>query len=547
HPCDVNHECSTQCRKCQKSVQRKLLNCGHEIEMKCFVSVENFKCREKCGKSLPCGHSCVQKCSEACGPCQETTMKQQVKCNEEALPENCKTEIVISETACTHAISVNCNKRNASRQEIQSFCSKPCDFMFPTDDNGCGHKCSGTCGACLMGTLHEKCKDKCQRALICGHICNFPCSKNCPPCVKKCQMKCKHSKCKMQCGDDCFICKCKHKRCTKLCGEMCDRGPCHEPCENTLKCGHMCIGFCGEVCPPLCRVCNMDKLTELQLLFTEDDEDARFIWLPDCRHAIEVEGLTMHFNASDEKGEIGLKRCPRCTTVVTTLSGRFGNIIRKTFQDVAAVKRTYFGNREQNKRISEDIQDKLLVEENNLRNHLPLVKSFFEKMLYFERNIEDSDLQLRVIDIHTLQSLQQIWIWGSRANIEAKTLYDDRILASLTCNTKYDERSQQIVLKDIKKLEEYLKTGLGISEGERTEIIKAFNMKGGHWFKCPNGHFYMIGECGGAMQIATCNECGATIGGNNHSLLADNQFGGEMDGAARPAWDTVMIPQNYGF
>ncbi len=57
-----------------------------------------------------------------------------------------------------------------------------------------------------------------------------------------------------------------------------------------------------------------------------------------------------------------------------------------------------------------------------------------------------------------------------------------------------------------------LKTGMGISEVERMEIIKALDMKQGHWFKCPNGHFYSIGECGGAMQIGKCNECGAAIG-----------------------------------
>lgn len=109
---------------------------------------------------------------------------------------------------------------------------------------------------------------------------------------------------------------------------------------------------------------------------------------------------------------------------------------------------------------------------------------------------------------------------------------------------------------------------MGISEVERMEIVKAFNMKQGHWFKCPNGHLYAIGECGGATETATCNECGAAIGqllyftvhiqwihyfifcyigGSNHSLLRTNQFAPEMDGAARPAWDTVMVPQNFGF
>ena len=29
-------------------------------------------------------------------------------------------------------------------------------------------------------------------------------------------------------------------------------------------------------------------------------------------------------------------------------------------------------------------------------------------------------------------------------------------------------------------------------------IIKAIGLNSGHWYECPNGHPYVIGECGGA-------------------------------------------------
>ncbi len=58
----------------------------------------------------------------------------------------------------------------------------------------------------------------------------------------------------------------------------------------------------------------------------------------------------------------------------------------------------------------------------------------------------------------------------------------------------------------------------------------------GHWYKCPNGHIYVIGDCGGAMVRSRCNECGATIGGDSHRLDATNRLAGEMDGAQQPAW-----------
>jgi len=61
-------------------------------------------------------------------------------------------------------------------------------------------------------------------------------------------------------------------------------------------------------------------------------------------------------------------------------------------------------------------------------------------------------------------------------------------------------------------------------------------MKQGHWYKCPNGHIYLITECGGAMEESRCNECGAAIGGGSHRLRSDNQVASEMDGAMRSAW-----------
>jgi hypothetical protein len=44
-----------------------------------------------------------------------------------------------------------------------------------------------------------------------------------------------------------------------------------------------------------------------------------------------------------------------------------------------------------------------------------------------------------------------------------------------------------------------------------------------HWFECPNGHPYFIGNCGGAMQEGVCNECGARVGGSSHVLLGSNR------------------------
>lgn len=101
-------------------------------------------------------------------------------------------------------------------------------------------------------------------------------------------------------------------------------------------------------------------------------------------------------------------------------------------------------------------------------------------------------------------------------------------------------------LESLKALQEILKTSVVVSKYEREMIVKAMNLNSGHWYKCPNGHFYCIGECGGAMQVGICPECGASIGGTSHTLLSDNAHAPEMDGSRYPAWSELNNLNNFG-
>lgn len=66
---------------------------------------------------------------------------------------------------------------------------------------------------------------------------------------------------------------CPHSKCSKLCSDLCDREPCTQPCLKRLKCDHKCIGFCGEPCPTLCRICNVDEVTTVLFGFEVPDDD----------------------------------------------------------------------------------------------------------------------------------------------------------------------------------------------------------------------------------------------------------------------------------
>ena len=80
---------------------------------------------------------------------------------------------------------------------------------------------------------------------------------------------------------------------------------------------------------------------------------------------------------------------------------------------------------------------------------------------------------------------------------------------------------------------------------ERQQIVQAVGVKKGSWYKCPKGHIYVIGECGGAMERAKCPECGEVIGGSNHRLEEGNTLAPEMDGARYGAWSEQANMENY--
>lgn len=67
-------------------------------------------------------------------------------------------------------------------------------------------------------------------------------------------------------------------------------------------------------------------------------------------------------------------------------------------------------------------------------------------------------------------------------------------------------------------------------------ISEAIGLSSGHWYECPNGHPYAIGECGGAMEKSVCPECNAEIGGLNHNLNSQNRFS-RFGGGDKPAYD----------
>ncbi|PKC03010.1 hypothetical protein RhiirA5_452565 [Rhizophagus irregularis] len=89
------------------------------------------------------------------------------------------------------------------------------------------------------------------------------------------------------------------------------------------------------------------------------------------------------------------------------------------------------------------------------------------------------------------------------------------------------------LLENCNEVEEFAINLSGILRmEEKLEIHRAMRTEfrgSGHWYECPNGHPYTIGECGAAMQTSRCPDCNEVIGGSSHRLTSTNRINSEFD------------------
>ncbi|NXU15883.1 ZNFX1 protein, partial [Pardalotus punctatus] len=562
--------CYKPCGKCMVKVEKTISKCGHTQMVPCHIPESEFKCLEPCQKLLNCGHTCRNSCGQGCSlPCREC---------------------VTATLKCGHKQKVECWVITMGREEAVE-CKIACSVTL-----ACGHVCSGSCHTCFGGRFHKACNRPCKRFLICSHKCQQPCTAECPPCQKECQNYCIHSKCKKKCWESCVPCaepcewQCQHYQCTSLCSEPCNRPRCNVPCPKILPCGHPCVGLCGEPCPKKCLVCDHEELTQIFFGF-EDDPDARFVQLEDCGHVFESQGLDHYMDEDDDA--VKLKVCPMCQTPIRK-NLRYGSSVKRQVEEIERVKQKIQGPTEeiesgrkrllaalvQNGVLRSNLPSKYTMLEFRLKASAHSTKSIglIENLLNFYERIADLTHSMNKIDekerkgvrnrldkVQEWLDMQRIGFTGQElsdlqseiqrltyllsllARCKASRVMSPDIAAEINCareilegTKKFTEEDEAAVKAHLEKISAALPvSGLGISEAERVQIVSAIGCPRGHWFKCKNGHIYVIGECGGAMQRSTCPECHEVIGGMNHTLESSNSLAPEMDGASHAAWSDV--------
>lgn len=564
------------------------LNCGHECTKVCHpYSHDGIKCWKPCARDhVGCGHKCPKTCYEECGKC-------------------C---IPIEKTlGCGHEQSVPCHL-----DAKEAKCASPCKKIL-----GCGHPCDKLCGdSCQRKCRHKlsycvsecqhtievdcwilndpkekqliACTMACGKPLICSHSCDGVCCKSrgaCDPCKKPCENQCVHSKCGLSCGDPCIQCKepcawkCAHKECTRLCFEPCDRDACNEPCLKRLRCGHQCIGVCGERCPTICRICDPTEVDTITLVpISESDTTATFVQL-DCGHVFESCGIDVWLKTCVEGAGTGAVRLPECPTCKKPVrrTMRFGAAIKQTLAQIEDVKpRILFKQWLDQAQALFDDGDFLKC----MGLALKSLKSFptvAAAQVYIkaaqEANMRPEAYQ-RLLGLPNATTpiyliSQALLLMGVHNKWRDPLEAAGKILSTLLTPTARDETADQCVflayahymlnkqaevankiLDSVLQVRPSFQSAIGLKQDIQamkevvTLLSKTEGIRPGAWYQCRNGHLFVIGECGGAMETSKCPDCGAVVGGQNHALDASNSHVA-VDGSRHAAWGDDANMANF--
>ncbi|RUS21170.1 hypothetical protein BC937DRAFT_93413 [Endogone sp. FLAS-F59071] len=355
------HGCPKKCYECNQleycppceTMVDVILPCGHPFTGRCNLmphDLEDIRCHKFVHYRLPCGHTKETECFHVrdrqylsklvCGKQEERKLK------------------------CRHTVMTVCGKA--------PVCLENCIQSLP-----CGHPCTNKCG---KDHTHERkdCIQPCTKQLICGHACARGCrspNEHTDRCLEKCTWVCSHGhKCGRECWRACIQCvqkckyQCPHYECSNRCYEKCDRPPCNKRCKRKLKCGHPCIGLCGENCPP-CKTCNPTLQCPISLkTLKELDENEMAYELPECGCVFLVECLDQYFENQAKNGDhtaIKLWQCPTCRVPICTAL-RYNGYIKT---ELALVNEIKIQQEENRQRLTEQEKSQVISAMNEETKH----------------------------------------------------------------------------------------------------------------------------------------------------------------------------------
>ena len=603
HRCEkMCHDCKIICDPCQVGVEKIMPKCGHTQQVPCYCDPKNFICQEPCPKILPCNHKCKNTCGELhTVECQELVPKECLN-KHEGKAECYLTKQRFSRRCnapcgealmCGHTCRGTCGECRQGR--LHKPCMEKCGRTLT-----CGHDCSSKCAQnCPL--CEKQCPVNCLHG-PCGHKCH----EQCRPCSHDCERKCEHQQCTRRCGEFCGckpcdepctkVLPCKHK-CMGLCGEICPNvcRICDKDTFNDkvtmifgtedvespelriimLDCEHMfdveSLDKCmqsensGKIQWKCCLLCKQpifktNRYREYVIKFITDLNEVKemnhVMSQNEHRHyqskvkemvrrssLIQNPGkFAQHIErVSDQRlqaeyiifyAEQSVEKAIKdtATEMDTTDAMHAGNLPRKNQADLGAAMATL-------KNQKQDLIHKL---------------QFYRRQTITEQVLHDVQAEQHRIQLLSAVLKVQSQIGAKNIKIasadqekldEFLSTYEvrgDRVCKVKMSPSEYE--SSMMYIEDLRKRHPDI---TGITHEEKEMIIRTLRAKPGSWYKCPKGHIYNIGDCGGAMEEGTCPECKSTIGGGRHRLRSDNAHARDFDRSSHAAWPMGDDMANY--
>ena len=600
--------CYEECGDCEELVEKIIPKCGHTQQVPCHQDPSKFECQRACQKTLQCGHTCTKKCGQLCvkecqilvtreWPCGHTGQAEcYVTKENHSLLRKCKAKC--DETLeCGHKCTGTCGTCYQGR--LHKRCSDKCERPLL-----CGHLCSEKCAQncppcpkeCIFTCAHGRCGNKCSTLCKpCPEKCEWKCEHH--ECTKNCGEICNRPRCNEPCRR--IILKCLH-RCPGLCGEQCpvDREG-NRICRicDEEKWSELCQEIFGTEEEPGARFIQLVdcghifEVTGLDRWMDMDPSDEGAIQWKTCLICKQPIISTLRYSniAKQTLTHINKAKKLQCFSMTQDERKKLEEDIDRTAHEHVSM---FFLNCEerviQYKKQIRELPDSSLKQDHVILCAASDAQKACQLVTVIQSNCNqtevNSDLKEKValllkqkssfsrflkIISHRVTNQVQSDVLAERRRLmllantykilcdasATRTPIDPDDLSYLQCirercetvghriNKLDDEGeylSMQSYLQDLSK-----KYGVMLTKEERKMIIAALRAKPGSWYKCPKGHIYQIGDCGGATQEGKCPECGATIGGSHHRLRDDNTHAGEFDNSAHAAWSAGANLANY--
>ncbi|RXG58927.1 hypothetical protein Avbf_03116 [Armadillidium vulgare] len=298
------------------------------------------------------------------------------------------------------------------------------------------------------------------------------------------------------------------------CGYACNIKPCTEPCPKKLKCGHECIGYCGEKCPKLCRICDNTKVNEI-LCDLEKTKNARFVQLEDCDDIFESSFLDEYMSSSKsyDNYKIAMKLCPKCKVPIYNTK-RYQNIIVPAYQRVVEAIRTYIAKQPMNvmsglrhvvfNRFNpvphqeyqlNDFQEKMKERsENMIKNGLSFdtegkIRNLIKKLDKYTNHISRQAMYEFSCELRRLEICSCVEKCRQKDKFFLKPLNDTEEISLhnmlkfidfvIKLNVKFDEETEELLAFHLKELKQYIQYPDEVLNTERLVINKSLSLQQG--------------------------------------------------------------------